>query len=427
MIPPLALGLCLLLPQEAKTDPAPEPDLFQTLLKKVTLGGQVRLRAEYRDPVGYANDAQLREDDDFLLSRIRLNLTLSLYDDLDIFVQPQDSRTFGEESSLSSNEKNLDLHQGYVEARNLGGVPITLKAGRQELQYGDGRLVSVLDWNNVARAWDGVKIRFAPKDGWIDAFYTIVKEGNGAEDDQDFFGLYGSYTGIADHELDLCLLRRRFADNPVTDESGRKGDFKDTTFGLRVKGRSGAASYSLEGAWQTGSYSTDDVSAWAVAANLGIAISMEWKPSVILEYTFASGDDDPADGDRGTFDAPYPFGHAYQGYADVFSWKNGHSLSLKLSVKPEDAVSIHADGHLFRLDEERDAWYGASGSAIRRDTTGDADRNVGSEIDLHVRWGVTKEVKVWAGWSHFFAGPYVDDTGRDRDMDWVFLQATIDF
>ena len=60
--------------------------------------------------------------------------------------------------------------------------------------------------------------------------------------------------------------------------------------------------------------------------------------------------------------------------------------------------------------------------------TGVSTTRVGGETDLHARLSMGPFVKFWAGWSHFFAGPYVQQTpGNSRDMNWFFIQMTVDF
>src|SRR5581483_2408754 len=185
-------------PQEP-APPSPQPEgVFKTLIKSVSIDGQIRLRYEYRDPTSYGNvDAQTRSTD-LLLSRIRLNFGFAVTDDIDVFVQPQDQRQWGQEASVLSDERNLDLHQGFVEIRNLFGEPVTVKGGRMELSYGDQRLVSPLDWSNIGRAWDGLKVKYGPQDWWIEGFYTVIRDPlstaptvtHGAAEDQDFMGAY---------------------------------------------------------------------------------------------------------------------------------------------------------------------------------------------------------------------------------------------
>jgi len=142
--------------------------------------------------------------------------------------------------------------------------------------------------------------------------------------------------------------------------------------------------------------------------------------------TWAGGDDDPSDSKTRTFDAPFPFGHLYQGFADVFSWKNGMDIAVYLRGKPSATVTLALDIHMFRVAEELDAWYGADQKVIRPGAAG-ASPSLGTEVDLHARITLDKVVKLWVGWSHFFPGAFVGDTGDDPAMDWIFAQMTVDF
>lgn len=434
-------------PEKAPT-PATQEPLFKTLAKQFTLGGQVRFRAEYRDPTSYANTAAGTKSDDFILTRIRLNLKFSVTDDVEVFVQPQDQRAWGQEANILTDERNFDLHQGYVDVRNLFGEPLSFRAGRFEMAYGDQRLISPLDWHNVARAWDGAKVRYGPKDWWVEGFYTVIRDplptsppappvfspaptaGNGASEDQDFLGLYFSYVGIADHEFDVYGFFRQFQDNSFVDELGGSGDLIDHTFGARAKGKDFGFEYTLEVMGQGGHLNQDRIAAYAYAATLAYQFDMAWKPRLMIEYAYASGDRTPGNGTRQTFDPLFPFFHYYQGYADVFGFKNSKSLSAYFKVAPTDALSLHLDLFAFWLAQSRDSWFNDPGASLRRDVTGSSSRKIGTEFDLHVRYNVGKHVKFWAGFSHFISGEYVRRTatvGETADMNWFFFQLTVDF
>lgn len=426
---------------------APVQDsVFKTLIKSVSLDGQIRVRGEYRDPTSYVNTDAATRSDDVFLTRIRINLKFSVNDDIDVFVQPQDQRTWGQEASVLNDERNLDLHQGYVEIRNLLGEPITLKAGRFEMQYGDQRLISPLDWSNIGRAWDGAKLKYTAKDWWIEGFYTVIKDplavapapgsqpvgvANGAAEDQDFSGLYFSYTGIQNYEFDAYAFFREFQDNSFASETGALGDLIDHTIGARIKGKNAGFDYTLEAMSQGGHQSTDRIQAYAYVATLGYTFDMAWTPRIGVEYDYASGDRHAGDGKRNTFDPLFPFNHYYQGFADIIGWRNMRDLSVYLSVKPAENVSVNLDVHNFWLNHTTDAWYNDNGTVVRAGTlnTAVSDR-IGGEFDLHAKVTVAKYVKFWAGWSHVFAGAYVRQTatqGTDTDMNWFFAQMVVDF
>lgn len=430
---------------QAPAPPAPQDSLLKTLVESISIGGQIRLRYEYRDPTSYANSLAATRTDDLFLTRIRLNFDFKVNSDIEVFIQPQDERQWGQELTVLTDERNLDLHQGYVELRNLFSEPLSLKAGRMELSYGDQRLVSPLDWSNIGRASDGAKLRYAPDDWWIEGFFTVIRDplappppavfspaptaANGASEDQDFMGVYFSYVGVASHEFDLYGFFRSIRDGSAVDEEGATGDLIDRTVGARVKGAQAGFDYTAEAMSQTGKIVTDRVLAYAYAATLGYTAEMAWRPRLGVEYTFASGDRHPGDGRHSTFDPLYPFGHYYQGFEDIFAFKNGKDLAFYFKVQPRENLSLNVDFHNFWLASEGDAWYNASGAAIRP-ASPTSTTHVGEELDVHARWAPNKFLKFWVGVSNFFAGPFVKQTatvGSQTDMLWAFAQMTVDF
>jgi hypothetical protein len=433
-------------PQDKPPPPPTDEPFLKTLIKQISLGGQIRLRAEYRNFTSYNNTAAANLSDEVFLTRIRLNLKFSVTDDITVFVQPQDQRQWGQEQAVLADERNLDLHQGWIEIRNIFGEPLSFKGGRMELSYGDQRLVSPLDWSNIGRAWDGAKIRYAPKDFWIEGFYTVIRDpiaapppvfgplppaAAGAAEDQDFMGVYFSYVAIPDHEFDLYGFFRRIRDGSARSEGAVPGDQFDRTLGARIKGGGAGFDYTLEGMSQSGKVSTDRELAYAYAATLGYTFDMPWRPRLGVEYTFASGDRNLGDGKQNTFDPLYPFGHYYQGFIDQFAFKNGKDLAVYLKVQPTDALSLHADFHNFWLANDDAPWFNAAGGQIRPGAaSGVASPHVGEELDLHARLQAGQFIKFWAGWSHFFPGTYVHETatvGPHTAMNWFFLQMTVDF
>ena len=109
---------------------------------------------------------------------------------------------------------------------------------------------------------------------------------------------------------------------------------------------------------------------------------------------------------------------------DLVAWKNIHNPHLLLAVQPLPQVKAQLDGHLFWLAENQDAWYRASGAPVRRDATGGSSSFIGSEIDLTVSYAPHKRVHLLTGYSHFFTGDFVADTGTHSDADFFYTQVT---
>jgi hypothetical protein len=394
---------------------------------KLTFSGQVRARAETTNVEAYSSPLK-RRGYDLTTLRTRLGVAVETNQKVNGFIQIQDSRNWGSEASVTTNTGNLDLHQGYVDVLDLFDQPLDLRAGRMEMHYGDGRVITSLDWSNVGRAWDGARLRWRGSSYTVDLFDTVVKEVSTAKRNGHFWGLYASCKAVPKHEFDAYILGRDQRDGTFTNEHGTLGNLSDRTVGARVKGTPGRFDYTGEADWQFGRKAGQRVRAWAMAATGGYTFDHSLKPRVGVEYDFASGDSNPSDNKLTTFEAPYPFGHAYQGYQDIFSWKNGHAFKGSVSVDPKPDWRVQADYHHFRLHHAFDAWYDATGTAIiARSATGAPGKDIGNELDLHVKGKFREVITLWFGYSRFFAGSYVKATTTRGDRDWGFFQAAFNF
>jgi hypothetical protein len=119
---------------------------------------------------------------------------------------------------------------------------------------------------------------------------------------------------------------------------------------------------------------------------------------------------------------------------DFFAWKNVHNPALSLKLTPYQnpkaawrAFTIQLDGHAFWLYTNDDYWYRANAVTRVRALNRNADSFVGEEVDLTLAYAPWKFLKLQAGFSHFFAGDYVRQTGAASDANFGYLQATVTF
>jgi hypothetical protein len=397
---------------------------------RIAITGQVRVQGEDHLDSDFDDD----EGDalEFVRLRTRVMFDATVLEWLRALVKIQDSRSFGEEHGVLGDLEGVDLKEGFVDIRGLFGVEcLDFRIGRQEMKYGNQRLISTLDWHPVGRSWDGFRLMYDGDRFHTHLFITRIDERflvGGQDESEDFLGLYGWWDVAEKHVLDLYVLFRRNQDaDDIVGEDGAGGDESLWTLGARFEGALDGFDYVAEAAFQTGDFANDDVSAFMFEAGLGYTFS-DWpgKPRIGASWVYASGDDDPTDGDRETFDPLYTFGHFYLGYMDFVNRQNVSSPKLSLSLVPAEGVTVRLDGHMFWVDESEDALYALSGKPSR---SGDpeADDYVGAEIDLHVKIKVDANLTVWFGYSHFFTGEFLDDTGPDDDADFLFLQLTMDF
>lgn len=441
---------------------------------------QERMRWEIRENNFDFNDAvKSLTDDNWFEQRLRIGLLVKPCDWFKLYVQGQDSREINSDRPDfpgvlgAEGDDAFDLRQGYFEIGNSKAFPLTLKVGRQVLSYGDERLIGAFDWNNIGRTFDAAKLRWEQKAWSLDAFASTVVvptrgkynqsdflNGNETDRGQIFSGLYFSTTALGPQTIDLYALDLH-ENTSAKYQPTAKGDTNFVTLGLRVKSKPGAFAhiepapapdgksvpdgksapavvaskpvgldYEFEGAFQTGKVRGLDLTAFAVHGGLGYTFDVAWLPRLGVEYNYATGDKDPLDGNLETFQNLFPTNHKFYGQMDVFSWQNMHDLGVIVKAQPIKAVTLKAEYHGFWLANTNDVWYRANGVTAVRPLNAlarNASNYAGSEADVTAQWTVNKHLAVEAGYSHFFTGDYLADTGAHDDADFGYVQATITF
>lgn len=401
---------------------------------------QARLRGEWRENVFDFNDGtDSPTDDTWLLHRIRIGMEWQALPWLKITVQGQDVReSFSDRPDVpnqmgAEGDDAFDLRLGSLEF----GDPkhLSLKLGRQVLSYGDERLVGPLEWLNFSRTFDAVKLHYQEKDWWLDAFTSSVVriheshfntsdwlDGENTRD-QFFSGLYFSTTVIPVQTTDLYAFHLH--------EEGLAGGTDFITLGTRFKGdplKLAGWDYTVEIVGQAGQLRGQDLRAFATHLEAGYNwLQTPWKPRLALEYSYGSGDGDASDGQSHTFQNLFPTNHPPYGFMDTMSWQNMHNIVLRLAAQPHPKLKTTLDLHGFWLDDTSDAWYRANGTTQVRPISSSASNQAGAELDFTVSSKLTKHLDVLIGYSHFFAGRYLDDTGAGDDADFAYLMVTLNY
>ncbi|MDQ6983020.1 MAG: alginate export family protein [Mariprofundus sp.] len=394
-------------------------------------GGSLRLRYEWKQGFALGKPGAV-DPQDYLLSQLRVHLNIHDSDRWGLFVEGQDSRvhsTFLRNTVNDTKAANIfadrfDLHQGYLDLGWGDDFGAKLRVGRQKFNLGALRLVASLEWVNTARVWDAVRLSQRLGKGRVvdvfashlvavrpRGFNTHAVTGNRMFDSQ-FYGVYlTDKLSVRDSRIELYYLLRR---------NTRAGDRVHTT-GLRYDYKKGAWNADGEAMLQTGNYGFLRQRAYAAHIGIGRTLWPDWHLGIA--YNYGSGDSNPLDGKHQTFDNLYPLNHAYYGYMDLFSLQNIHNGEAVLTWKANKQNKLRLAYEGFWLVKSgTDAWYNAGGGAIRR-ATGSVSSYVGSEIDFTLATAFKPwHISTVLGYSHFFAGSYIQQTGTSRDANFFFLQ-----
>lgn len=411
----------------------PLPSIPSPVKSSIVFGIEDQTRFEYRDNnFDFNNRLDTVNDDAWLLNRFRLGVQVKPVEWLTFYTQAQDSREYDSNRAdipgrLGAEGDNpFDLRQAWIEIGDGKSSPLTLKAGRQVLLYGDQRLIGPLEWNNLSRTFDAAKVRWTGEGGlWVDAFVSsvVVADRYGFDESDWDSSLSGVYAHLPTFEIqDTEWYALYFDDTNRNDHFVTLG-----THWKSVPGKLGPWDYESELVAQSGTAAGQDLQAFASYVEGGYTFEAPWQPRLGLEYSYGSGDGNPGDGINGSFQNLFPTNHPHYGFMDAFSWSNLHDVALHLSAKPAEKLTTSLDLHLFWLDDTADTWRRANATTIVRPASPGADSFAGSEIDVLASYLVSKNFTLTAGYTHFFAGTYLSDTGASSDADFLYVMSGIKF
>jgi len=431
-------------PTQARETPAAQGESKpERKESRIEFGGEIRLRPEVRDstPDGFFGGV-----DSFIGQRVRLHAKVKLTDDLTGFLEVQDSRVWGGEFSTNRSNRGVDLHQAYIQADHFLTPHLSLKIGRQELSYGNERLVGSFDWDFVGRSFDAIKAVYTRK-GWsADIFAArladyhdsniLINVAPGREGEfffvlphQEFYGVYLKFLNDKPtHKLEAYgfVLTDNFSSRG---EVGKRTDSTGIyTVGARQEMRSkGGFYYDGEAAFQAGHRGPDDHRALAFAGSVGKYFKSARSSHFGFEYDFATGDGDFRDGKSREFIDLFPNNHIHYGYIDFLGWRNMHDFRLNFGFDPASKLSVDADYHKFLLNKGDGIWTSASGLFLGFDPSGSSGIELGQELDFTVRFPYKEHMKFLGGYSLFIPGRFARLTRSSDLSHFSYIQTRISF
>ncbi len=163
---------------------------------------------------------------------------------------------------------------------------------------------------------------------------------------------------------------------------------------------------------------------------LGYQYATRWSPRLSAQLDFASGDDDPDDGDNNRFDTLYgarrlDFGPV--GIYGPFARANLISPGIRLQIKPSAHTSAFLAHRGYWLASKKDAWTVAG----VRDPEGDSGSYIGQQLEFRVRWEVVPQsLRLEVGGAYLFKGSFADNAPNangEGDPNYMYSQLLFTF
>lgn len=354
-----------------------------------SLSGELRPRTEYSH--GYATLAAEDQDPSLFTSqRTRLNFDYKM-DLLKVGLVLQDVRTWGNQAQQVANEeKATSVHQAWAEM-NLSKT-LTLKVGRQELNYDDQRILGNVGWAQQGRSHDVALFKYAKK---LNVHFGIAHHETGNRKNNLYEG------PDAYKDLQFIWLNRKtdnfnfsvlFLNNgkPVLEGTEQKSKYSQT-FGTHVEVPVDKVAFSGNLYFQTGEDGSNySLNAYNLMAEATYQASE--KSQFLIGYEILSGSDYNETEKNSSFTPLYGTNHKFNGFMDYF-YVGNHLNNVGLSdgyvkfATSKNKTAFNADVHFFS-------------SAAKISET--ADNYLGTELDLTLTQTLNPATKISFGYSQMF-------------------------
>jgi hypothetical protein len=376
--------------------------------------GEFRDREEGRTSYGFVPG----DNDAYGLTRVRLGFDVTPTAWLHGFVQARDSEVIGANPNhVTGTMKDVfDLNQAYVQFRNAENGWFSLKLGRQEMAFGDHRLVGGSNWSNASRSFDGARLTLGTQDAGVllDVFASSVVKDYPTSLDRvqpghNFYGVNAELTKL----VPRVTLEPYFYIKTVPSVAGVNkvpGHERLYTSGLRFSGTvPGGFDYRIRYSFQSGHLSNESIHAWGGYGIVGYTIpKSRFDPRFSLEYSYASGNKSVGGTVVGTFDQLYPTTHEQRGLADLFGGENIVDVKPGFDFKATHKLQVHLMANELSLASRYDGLYDTSGNKLVKVPKGGAlSRNIGTEGDVFATYDANRRVQLGLGFGHLYTGQFL--------------------
>jgi Alginate export len=319
------------------------------------------------------------------------------------------------------------VHQAFADVvLPLGGEKdtLTVRLGRQEFEYGSGRLIDVRDGVNLRLSFDAARLLVRTGDGQVDGWWSkpVLNE-TGAFDDEDnptrsFWGVYAVHPLPLLPQGNVDLYYLGFENKDAVYVQGTGYELRHS-LGTRLWGKPLPWEYNVEYLWQFGTFGPGNIEAWSAANAIRYNLSdLPLKPRLGLRFDVASGDNNPTSPNLQTFNPLFPSG-IYFNLLNPVGPLNLIDLHPTLDLYAGEKVTLSFDWDFFWRESLGDGVYRISGTPLRPGVGG--SRYVGNSPAVTVVWDPTRHVTLLASYIHFFPGAFFKDKPPDKGTDYFTL------
>jgi hypothetical protein len=363
----------------------------------------------------------------------------------------QDARIAGFPSPIyvhsHAEAPSTRFHTAFLEAHTTELRPSFVRLGRQEIVWGEGRLVGTSDWLLVPRSLDAVRARWVLRQLDVEAFAALLTAPASVPPFYARQATTPSTTGLTGTGVQLYGVNTVLHLEPLLhfEVAGLARIARiplpptllpSDTYVIdgRIFGDRAGWSYAAEFAYQLGRLAIVDrqpsLAAWAATAHVDWQTTWMLRPKLSLSGSYATGDDGSKPGTLRAFDPILPDARSGLGQMGLYAWSNILDAALTVVASPMEELRITLGYRYVRLADPRGAWFSASLAPVGQNPTNDA-AFLGHELDGALSFTPLDSLTLRAGYGALITGEGAravltgQKTGGPRLLSAAFVQVEV--
>lgn len=394
----------------------------------ISFGGELREQYQYYENQNFGDMPHIFPNANAIQvwQRVMAHTNIELGSKVRIFAQLGSTFRFGNPDPLTPEieENHLSLHQAFIDYNFHKNW--STRVGRQEISFGNHRLITFREGPNTRLTFDAAIIKFrSEKRKWDIFAMTPVISRKGAFDDQSFkdaiVGIYGTEKVIP-HKLLLDSYTLLFNSDRRKYNYATGHESRETT-GLRIYSENPIFNYEIEANYQKGKFNDLKIRAYSISTDVSYKVLLKNNFILGLGANYMSGDKNKTDNQLNTYNSIFskpPFG-----LVAPIGLSNIVNINPYFKINPTKKSNIYAGAYWLWRQSNQDGTYspGAGGAIETRPIPtmlfASEKKEIGTLLVLESNYFVNKNVSLGFDASYFFAGNYIKETGKGKDVTYL--------
>lgn len=399
----------------------------------ISIGGELREQLQYYRNINFGDlpPTSGKTTTWQLWQRVMVHANIGVSKNIRVFTQFGSTHRFINKNSLTPEieQNDLSLHQAFIDYKLKSRL--LLRIGRQELSYGNHRLITFREGPNTRLSFDGIllKYRSAKRKLEVLAISPVISK-KGVFDDQTFkdwiTGMYVSETFVpkwlnADYyAMNFYSKRRQY--NFIPGKENRQ------IAGIRFFSDNPILNYELEATYQVGKFNNLHINAFGIDFDINHKLLSPKNMLVGIAGNYVTGDRNNDDGQLNTYNLL--FSKPQYGLAAPIGATNMITANPYMKFNPGRNIHIYTGINFMWRQSNQDGIYSPGAIQVRPgpQTLFKSDKNqVGTLWVLETAFMLTKYVTLAVDASYFAAGNYVKETGKGKNITYLSFKANYKF